>query len=275
MNRPEVHEVYKRWRKIADDYDEPRILVGETWVSDLSELALYYGADDQLHLAMNFPFVMAPFRASTLRAVVEGAERAYPKEAWPVWTSSNHDIVRFPTRWCDGDERKTRCALLVLLALRGTPILYYGDELGMEQVPIPEQEQLDRAHSRDGARTPMPWTRTPGPEWWIRHGDTTRNVEDQRADDGSTLAFTRALIELRGETPELRTGAYESIDAGPGVWAWRRDDAVAAVNLSERARVVRDVRGRVAIDTTRTRAGETLDGELRLEPWEGVVVLPE
>src|SRR5918995_724691 len=246
MNRPEVHEVYKRWRKIADGYDEPRILVGETWVSDPSELALYYGADDQLHLAMNFPFVMAPFRASTLRAVVEGAERAYPKEAWAVWTSSNHDIVRFPTRWCDGDERKTRCALLVLLALRGTPILYYGDELGMEQVPIPEQEQLDRAHSRDGARTPMPWTRRTDQEWWIRHGDRSRNVEDQRADEDSTLAFTRKVIELRRATPDLRRGAYRSRDAGPGVWAWRRGEGtIVAVNLSERPRVLRDVSGTV------------------------------
>ncbi|HEV8686126.1 MAG TPA: alpha-amylase family glycosyl hydrolase, partial [Gaiellaceae bacterium] len=84
MNRPEVHEVYKRWRKLADEYDEPRIFVGETWVSDIDELARYYGADDQLHMAMNFPFVLAPFRAPALRGVVEWAERAYPPEAWPV-----------------------------------------------------------------------------------------------------------------------------------------------------------------------------------------------
>ena len=274
MNRPEVHEVYKRWRRIADEYDEPRVLVGETWVSDLSELALYYGADDQLHLAMNFPFVMAPFRASTLRKVVEGAERAYPKEAWPVWTSSNHDIVRFPTRWCDGDERKIRCALMILLTLRGTPILYYGDELGMEQVSIPEREQLDRAHSRDGARTPMPWTRTPDREWWIRHGDTTRNVDDQRADERSTLSYTRELIELRRATPDLRTGQYASIDAGPGVWAWRRGDGTTvAVNLSERPRVVPDVSGVLALGTTREHAASEVAGALRLGPWEGAVVV--
>lgn len=272
MNRPEVHEVYKRWRRIADEYDERRILVGETWVSDLDELALYYGADDQLHLAMNFPFVMAPFRASTLRAVVEGAERAYPKEAWPVWTASNHDIVRFPTRWCDGAEAKIRCALLILLSLRGTPILYYGDELGMEQVEIPKEEQLDRAHSRDGARTPMPWTRRPERHWWLRHGDTTRNVEEQRADQGSTLWFTRNLIELRRATPDLQLGAYASLDAGPGVWAWRRGEGtIVAVNMSERARVVRDVSGVVRLGTT-ARAGEHVSGDLRLGPWEAAVV---
>ena len=276
MNRPEVHEIFKRWRKLSDAYDEPRILIGETWVSDLQELALYYGADDQLHLAMNFPFVMAPFRGPTLRAVVEGAEVAYPEEAWPVWCASNHDIVRFPTRWCAGDERKIRCALLILLALRGTPILYFGDELGMEQVEIPKDEQLDRAHSRDGARTPMPWTRQPERDWWLRHGDTTRNVEDQREDHGSTLHFTRRLIELRRATPDLRIGSYESLGAGPGVWAWRRGGGtVVAVNISERPRVLEGVEGVVAVDTLGRRAAEKVSGRVRLEPWDGLVVLPQ
>jgi alpha-glucosidase len=276
MNQPEVHEVYKRWRKLADTFDPPRILVGETWVSDIDELARYYGADDQLHLAMNFPFTMAPLRLSALRGVVEWAERAYPAEAWPVWTGSNHDIVRFPTRWCGGDEAKIRCALLILLTLRGTPILYYGDELGMEQVEIPREEQVDRAHSRDGARTPMPWApRTEAP-WWLRHGDLTRNVEDMRGDARSTLEFTRDLISLRRSAPELRRGAYSSLPAGPGVWAWRRGEAAAvAVNLSDRPRVVRGPQGTIRLDTGGTRAGETVSGRLRLAPWEGAVVLPD
>jgi alpha-glucosidase len=273
MNRPEVHDVYKRWRKLADAFDPPRIFIGETWVSDVDELARYYGADDQLHMAMNFPFTLAPLRATALRGVVERTERAYPREAWPVWTGSNHDIVRFPTRWCAGDEAKIRCALLILLTLRGTPILYYGDELGMEQVEIPREEQLDRAHSRDGARTPMPWRRRPEQEWWLRHGDTTRNVEEMRADDRSTLAFTRALVELRRRTPELRRGAYATVSGGPGVWAWRRGEGAAvAVNLSERPRLVRGLTGTVRLDTGLARAGETASGSLRLGAWEGAVL---
>jgi alpha-glucosidase len=273
MNQPEVHEVYKRWRKLADSFDPPRILVGETWVSDIDELARYYGADDQLHLAMNFPFTMAPFRPTTLRGVVEWAERAYPEEAWPVWTGSNHDIVRFPTRWCGGDEAKIRCALLILLTLRGTPILYYGDELGMEQVEIPPEEQLDRAHHRDGARTPMPWSTRPDPGWWLRHGETARNVEDMEADPRSTLAFTRALIELRRSLPELRLGAYATLPAGPGVWAWRRgESAVVAVNLSDRPRLVKGLSGTLRLDTSLVRAGEGVVDSLWLGAWEGAVV---
>jgi alpha-glucosidase len=274
MNQPEVHDVYKRWRKLADSYDPPRILVGETWVSDPDDLARYYGTDDQLHLAMNFPFTMAPLRATALRGVVERAERAYPPDAWPVWTGSNHDIVRFPTRWCAGDEAKIRCALLILLALRGTPILYYGDELGMEQVAIPPDEQLDRAHKRDGARTPMPWTRNPDRQWWLRYGDATRNVEDMRDDPTSTLSFTRALLALRRSSPELQRGAYSTIGAGPGVWAWRRGEgATVAVNLSDRSRIVRRVEGSIRASTAVGREGENVSGGLRLAAWEGAVVL--
>ena len=152
MNRPEVHEIYRRWRAIAREYDpEPRVLLGETWVPSLAELAKYYGDDDELQLPMIFSFTLAHLDADEQREIVEGAQQTFPEDAWPVWCGSNHDIVRFPTRWCAGDEAKIRCALLLLLGLRGTPILYYGDELGMEQVEIPEDEQLDTAHSRDGA----------------------------------------------------------------------------------------------------------------------------
>ena len=235
MNRPEVHEIYRRWRAIAREYDPERVLLGETWVPNLAELAKYYGDDDELQLPMIFPFTLAHLDADEQREIVEGARAGVSRDAWPVWCGSNHDIVRFPTRWCAGDEAKIRCALMLLLGLRGTPILYYGDELGMEQVEIPEDEQLDTAHSRDGARTPMPWAPTADHEWWIRHGDLTRNVEDMRADESSTLWFTRRLLELRRSTPELSVGSYATVDAaqasgrgaaGEGSW-WRSTSRIA------------------------------------------------
>jgi alpha-glucosidase len=274
MNRPEVHEIYRRWRTIARDYDPERLLLGETWVPELAELAKYYGDDDELHLPMNFPFTLADFDAAELREIVERAEQTFPTGAWPVWCASNHDIVRFPTRWCSGDESKIRCSLMLLFGLRGTPILYYGDELGMEQVEIPEREQLDRAHSRDGARTPMPWTPNADHEWWIRHGDLTRNVEDMRADETSTLWFTKRLLELRRATPELRLGSYGILDGGrPGVWAWHRGEGwVVAVNLSDRPQALRDVGGAIQLDTGLARAGEQVTGTLKLAPREGAVV---
>jgi alpha-glucosidase len=269
MNRPEVHEIYRRWREIAREYEPERLLMGETWVADIHELVKYHGADDELHLAMNFPFTLANLDADELREIVGQSEAVLRPHAWPVWCGSNHDIIRFPTRWCMGDESKIRCALLVLLGLRGTPILYYGDELGMEQVEIPEGEQLDRAHLRDGARTPMPWSSTPERAWWIRHGDLTRNVADMRADPTSTVWFTRELIDVRRALPP----AMALIDTPDGVWAWRRGEAaVVAVNLGARRATVDGVQGTIRLDTGGTRRGEAVAGTLRLAPWEGAVI---
>ena len=276
MNQPEVHELYRDWNRIARAYEPERVLIGETWVSEFDRLAKFYGDGDGLHMAMNFPFALAELDAGELRSIVERSGAAYPPHAWPVWCASNHDLARFPTRWCAGDEARIRCALTILLTLRGTPILYYGDELGMEQVEIPEDEQLDRAHNRDGARTPMPWSREPEPEWWIRHGDTTRNVADMRADARSTLTFTRDLLALRRREEALRGGRYHAIDAPEGVWAWRRaEGAVVAVNLSDRRQAIDGVAGVVRIDTERARASEPVQGRLELAPWEAVVLLPE
>src|SRR5262249_55225564 len=128
--RPEVHDVIKRWRKLADSYDPPRVLIGETYVLDPTDFASFYGQGDELHLAFNFMMLHADFNAPELREVVEYAERLIPKIAWPVWTGGNHDEHRFPTRWGDNDPRKARAAMVMLMGLRGTPFVYYGDEIG-------------------------------------------------------------------------------------------------------------------------------------------------
>ena len=97
-NRPEVHDVLRRWRALTETYGDARVLIGETPVP-VDDLASYYGSGDELHLAFNFTFISAPFEAPALRAVVEATEAALPPEAWPAWTGSNHDMFRFPTRW--------------------------------------------------------------------------------------------------------------------------------------------------------------------------------
>src|SRR5262245_56060080 len=166
MNRPEVHDVYRRWRTLADGYDPGRVLVGETWLFDPELLATYYGAEtDELHLCFNFAFLFEDLDAGALRAIVEATEAALPEGAQPVWTGSNHDVGRFPSRWCEGHPARIRCALLTMLTLRGTPFLYYGDEIGMPEVPIPPEGVRDGAGLmgeaqvvRDPGRTPMQWT---------------------------------------------------------------------------------------------------------------------
>ena len=278
----ETHRVLQRWRALADSYEPRRILIGETWAMDAENLASFYGTGtDELHLAFNFPFMFASLDAAQMRTVIEQAEAALPQGAWPVWTGSNHDFVRFPTRWCDGDERKVRCALLLLLTLRGTPFLYYGDELGMRQAEVTGGDVRDPADRRDGARTPMQWAAvdgagftSPAMQPWLPFGDfAERNVEAQRADPASHLNLVRDLIALRRERPELRQGSYESIAAPEGCWAWRRGAEIAvAVNLSDGDVAVEEVQGAITLATERAREGERVDGTLRLAPWTGAVV---
>ncbi|MBM3673149.1 MAG: DUF3459 domain-containing protein [Actinobacteria bacterium] len=287
-NRPEVHEIYQRWRALAEDYDESKMLVGETFVPSLDQLMAYYGQGDELSLAFNFPFLTAPFEADGLCALVERTEELLPNGCVPVWTGSNHDMSRLPTRWAGGAPDRTRCALLMLLALRGAVFLYYGDEVGLPDTDVPLDRLLDPVTiklqpvlNRDAARTPMQWEAsdgagftTPGVEPWLPFGDVAAyNVASQRDDRSSTLHFVRDLIALRRERPELRTGAYTTLYSRDGLWAWRRGDStVSAVNLGESAANVDGARGTVLIGTDRARDGEKVDGALRLEPNEGVLV---
>ena len=174
INRPETHGVYRDWRKIAESYSPERLLLGETWVPDAQRLAAYYGDNDELQLGFNFPFAFASPLLTTegparLAAIVEQTLAALPPGACPVWMGSNHDLGRFPSRWCGGDERKVRLALLVLATLPGTSVLYYGDEIGMTDVDVPVALRRDHATldveggaDRDRARTPMPWDDSPG-----------------------------------------------------------------------------------------------------------------
>ena len=272
-----------------DGYGSQRVLVGETWVFEPQQLARFYGTgDDELHLCFNFAFVFSAFEAEALRAIVGSTEDALPPGAQPAWTGSNHDVSRFPTRWCDDRDDRSRCALMTLLTLRGTPFLYYGDEIGMTDVAVPEDELLDLVGrggtaqpSRDGARTPMQWNAGAGAGFtagdgrpWLPIGDAgTRNVDGQREDPASILHLTRDLLALRRGTPDLRSGDYTPMPAPAGVWMWRRGgETVVAVNPSADRTAVPVDRGTVLIGTDRTRDDERVEGELSLGPWEGAVL---
>ena len=285
----ELHALLREWRVLADAYGHQPVLLGETHVPEVAQMVAFYGTgEDELHLAFNFPFVYAPFAAGPLSRVVATTERALPQAAWPVWTGSNHDAGRLASRWCGGDERKARCALLILLALRGTPVLYYGDEIGLTDVDVPRERLLDpvgvrgwpEKPGRDPCRTPMQWEAAPGAgftaagvEPWLPLGDAAAcNVADQRGDPRSTLSFCRDLLALRRSWPSLRSGPYAPVASRGPVWAWRRgEDCIVAVNLGERHSRLDVESGTVALHTRREREGERLY-ELRLAPWEGVIV---
>jgi len=276
MHRPETHEILREWRALADAYDPARVLLGEAYSLEVDDWVRYFGKDgDELDLAFAFTLVHADFEAAEMRSVVAEIEAALPAGAWPCWTGSNHDVGRLATRWCGGDENLARCALLMLLTLRGTPCLYYGDELALAAGDVPRERVLDCATpSRDPGRTPMPWTCDGS--WvdpWLPLVDTSRNVEDQRADPSSTLHFTRDLIALRRRLPDLQRGVYAELLTPREAWAWRRgEDTVIAVNLGKNSVEIDGIEGSIALTTTRLHEGEQVDGHLRLGPREGAVV---
>jgi alpha-glucosidase len=292
-NRPEVHDILARWRRIAESYQPPRVLVGETNVDELDTLVSFYGnGTDELHLAFNFVFIETAFQADRLRAIVEGTEARLPAGAWPVWTGSNHDVSRFASRWADGDPVRARLALLILLTLRGTPVLYQGDEIGLPDTVLTRDDILDPVGTRfwpayagrDPMRTPMQWRNQPGGGFthpdtrpWLPVGDVSAyNVEAQRSDRHSMLVLCRDLIALRRATPDLHGGAYQSLSSPPDVWTWRRGHHVTvAINVSDTERIatIPDGAGHIAIATDRHRDEEIVSGPLRLGPWGGAVLL--
>jgi alpha-glucosidase len=290
-NRPEAHDVLRRWRAISGDYTPTRVLLGETNVDTLENLATYYGSgDDELHMGFNFPFIEAPFEADALSDVVARTEELLPSAAWPVWTGSNHDVSRLATRWCQGDPAKVRLALLMLLTLRGTPVLYQGDEIGLTDGEFEKEELLDPVGvrfwpyypGRDPERTPMQWDGGPnagftpaGVTPWLAMADAPMNVAQQRGDPGSTLHFVRDVIALRRRSPDLVRGDYAPAPVRDGLWVWRRGGGtLVALNLSpvHQELSVGGSLGTVALSTHRASEGPVIGGKLDLDAWEGVVV---
>jgi alpha-glucosidase len=294
-NRPESHAVFRDWRAIAEGYSQPRLLLGETWVGDLARMAAFHGHSDELQLTFNFPFIFADFTAEALSQVVARTLARLAQGQCPVWTASNHDISRFPTRWCGGDERKARLALLVLATLPGTFVLYYGDEIAMTDVPVPAGQRRDamtadrpEGEGRDGARTPLRWDSSPsagftadGVRPWLPLGDVRdRNVAAQRGDPASTLAFCRDLLALRRAEFGGAIAAYRELPAAQGVWAYQVDHLLVAANFSDEPACLpghAGSAGRLLLSTCRDAAEPDpgkQDPASALRPWEGVIIRP-
>lgn len=281
VNRPETHEVYRDWRRRAAGYTPERLLLGETFVLDLSQLAGFYGAGDELQLGFNFPFALARFAPAALGGVVADTLALLPPGAAPVWMGSNHDIGRFATRWAGGDERRVRLALTLLLTLPGTTVLYYGDEIAMADVDVPADAQRDpmswhgRApYNRDRARTPMRWTAGPGAGFtagtpWLPVG-TGPDVAAQRADADSVLALARRLIRLRHEALRGDDGlAWLLLGLDEAHWAYRCGPLVVVANFTDRPiGAARYAAGRPVLCS----AGDGEGGDpLSVPPWSAQV----
>jgi alpha-glucosidase len=285
-NRPEVHEVYRAWRRLAEGYGPPRLLLGETWVFPVDAMLRFYGSDDELQLAFNFPFLFSGFSAPELAGVAAETFAGLPAGACPVWTGSNHDVSRLASRWAGGDERRTRLAMLILTTLPGTVTLYYGDEIGMTDVDVPPDEQRDtmtrnqplRRPSRDRARTPMQWSAGEGGGFcaagvkpWLPFGDHQRvNVAAQRDQPGSLLTLVRDLLALRRAELSAGVARYEELAVTDACWAYRAGNLVVAANLSGQPAEVAVPPGEVLLATG--GAPQPSAGSLTLGGWEGAVM---
>ena len=286
--------MYCRWRCIASSYDPERVLLGETYVFDFADLASYYGREEpELHMAFNFPFFFAELQAHNLAEVVEATLAELPSGAVPVWTASNHDAGRFPSRWCHGDSRAVKAALLVLATLPGTVVLYQGDELGMTDVDVPPEGRLDPPGlanpdrpGRDRCRTPMPWSPANNGGFnseevrpWLPLGEhSVTNVESEVLDPSSVLNFWRELVALRRAGKVGVVEKMERVAVDDQVWAYRVGVSTTVANLSDRPATISalGVRGAwVAVSTTSDRERVPLSEDVELGPWEALVVAPE
>jgi alpha-glucosidase len=223
-----VHPILQELRRFVDAYPGDRVLVGEVFLLVAGRHPSYYGRGDELHLVFELPgAVMAPWDAGDWRRrIVRAGELLDPIGAWPTWVLSNHDTPRHRTRF--GSEPRARAAAVLLLTLRGTPFLYAGEELGLENAEVPPERTVDPG-GRDGCRAPIPWEAAPphgwrGAEPWLPWPPepARRSVEAERADPGSILHLYRRLLAVRRASAALQLGTLRLLDAPPGVVAYER-----------------------------------------------------
>jgi alpha-glucosidase len=290
---PEVHHIVFKMRRLLDQYSD-RVMIGEIYLP-LERLVKYYGENlGGAQLPFNFQLVSTRWDAHHIASLIAEYEGLLPPGAWPNWVLGNHDQHRIASRV---GPAQARVAAMLLLTLRGTPTLYYGDEIGMHDVPIAAHDVQDpfernlpgRGLGRDPERTPMQWSAAPnagftsGKPWLPIAADyRERNVEAQRADSRSMLALYRALIALRRTQPALELGRYEPLKPESAVLAYVRrgredeNSFLVCLNLrpeGARLQIPEGLRaGIVVLSTHLDRADEPVSEHLELRADEGVIV---
>ncbi|MEU7553917.1 glycoside hydrolase family 13 protein [Streptomyces sp. NPDC044571] len=247
-----VHEIYRSWRTVLDEYAGDRIGVAEAWTPTAERTALYL-RPDELHQAFNFHYLNTGWDADALRSAIDDSLDAMrPVGAPTTWVLSNHDVVRHVTRYGGGAQglARARAAALLMLALPGSAYVYQGEELGLpEVVDLPDEVRQDPSFFkengqdglRDGCRVPIPWSGDEAPygfgtggSWLPQPAEwAALSVEAQTGDPASTLELYRAALRIRRERAELGAGdAVEWLEAPEGVLAFRRGDFVCTVNTT-------------------------------------------
>ena len=289
-DRPEVHEVVAGFRKVANEFDD-RLLIGEIYLPP-ERLVAYYGKDQEgVHLPFNFGLLEARWHAPQVARLIEQYEEALPSGSWPNWVLGNHDRPRIATRI---GPAQARVAAMLLLTLRGTPTIYYGDEIGMTNAEIPADLVCDPlgksvpSLGRDGARAPMRWDATryggfseTAPWCAGANQEDGPNVAEQRETAGSMLSLYKRLMGARRERPALAIGSYHPLAATGDVLLFQRSGTglasiIVALNLGDQpaAAVLHSGlgTGKVIVSAFGDRIGEIIRGEVDLRPDEGLVI---
>jgi alpha-glucosidase len=238
IDLPELHPLYREWRRLADEYDGGRVLVGELTFLDPARVVPYL-RPDELHLGFNFTILLAEWDAEQLHAAIDSS-RAALAPADPTWVLENHDVTRLPTRY--RGPRSARAAALLLLALPGPVFLYAGQELGLEEVHLPDDVRQDpvffrtkgERKGRDGCRVPLPWEGEAPPfgfttgEPWLPMPESwrTETVDEQERDPASFLSLYRGALTARP-----RGDAFAWRESPPGSLAFDRGEMICVVNV--------------------------------------------
>ena len=290
-DQAEVHDVIAEMRRVTDEFDS-RVLIGEIYLPP-ERLVAYYGKDlGGAQLPFNFALLSAPWNARAIEKIIRNYEAALPAGAWPNWVLGNHDRPRVASRV---GHDQARVAAMLLLTLRGTPTLYYGDEIGMRQVAIAPDQVRDPLEEnvpnigvgRDGCRTPMQWDATKYAGFstskpWLPVGEDAvhENVVNIDADARSILSLYKALIGLRKNLPILRSGDYVPLAAEGDLLLYRRErdgnSMVIALNLGDEpvsiASSTARLSGTILLSTFLDREHETIEAAVDLRGNEGVII---
>jgi alpha-glucosidase len=300
-DQPDFPDLISRFRAILDE-KPGRMSVGELFASEAERAVVL---TTERHMVFDWALLAAPWSAAAYGDAIWLRESMFGDDRWLANVLSNHDQSRQASRLAasagvSDTDAVARAAAVVLLSIRGTPFLYYGEEIGLRDVVVPEDEIIDppakRAlvdpdfewWNRDGCRSPMPWDGGPGHGFttgrpWLRFGDDAddRNVDSQIDDTGSVLATYRRLIALRRSSEALRSGTLRLLDIETSdVLAWSREvDSERVVVVVNFANAPRDTGVVVGGATYRALVGSHLDppspgpdGQLSLRPLEAVIL---
>jgi alpha-glucosidase len=290
-DRPEVQEIVAGLRKVVDEFAN-RVLIGEIYLP-VERLVAYYGADlEGVHLPFNFQLLQTVWNARGIAALIDRYEGALPRGGWPNWVLGNHDNPRIAARV---GLPQARVAAMLLLTLRGTPTMYYGDELGMLNVTVPPDRVRDPYErnvpgigvGRDPCRTPMQWDAslhagfTSGEPWLPVSDDYPAvNVKEETADPQSILTLYRRLLELRRAHAALAIGSYEAVAMTGDLLAYIRrtedESFLIALNLGAEAFDLSldslGITGRTVLSTYLDRMDESPVADVALRADEAVII---